>query len=205
MFWLQVDVQGRAAHGSLYKEGIDANLQMGHLLHALSRYSQALLERPPHPLTGPPSMHASKLSGGTEWSMFAANSTLQLERRMVPGETSDSVMEEYQQILQQVSEEHPAFKAVSSLRMVREPYEIAREAPIVECLQTAAAKVTGAPSPICGRGYWMDSQLFGAAGIPAVIIGPSGGGAHAAVEWVELESVYQLTEILVQTALDFCN
>ncbi len=205
MFWLQIDVQGRAAHGSLYDEGIDANMQMGHLLGALSSYANELLERKPHPLAGPPSMHASTLNGGSEWSMYAAQSTLQLERRLVPGENSDAVLQEYLQILDQVKREHPDFDAKASLQMVREPYAIEKDSPIVECLQTAAAKVTGSPPAVSGKGFWMDSALFGAAGIPAVIIGPAGGGAHAAVEWVDLESVYQLTDILVQTALDFCK
>jgi acetylornithine deacetylase len=37
-----------------------------------------------------------------------------------------------------------------------------------------------------------------------VVFGPSGAGAHAAVEWVDLESVYQTADILVQTAMSYC-
>jgi acetylornithine deacetylase len=205
MFWLQIDVYGKAAHGSLFEEGMDANIRMGYLLNALAGYSTGLLQRTPHPLVGLPSMHASKLSGGTEWSMYAAQSTLQLERRTLPGESMESVLAEYQAILDRLSVEHPSFQAQQNLFLFREAYELLPNAEIVECLQSAATGVLGAAPPIIGKGFWMDSALLGNAGIPTVVIGPSGGGAHAAVEWVELDSVYLLVNILAQTAMDFCN
>ena len=47
---------------------------------------------------------------------------------------------------------------------------------------------------------WLDSAILSAAGIPTVIIGPGGEGMHAAVEYVELESVYSLAAILAEAA-----
>jgi acetylornithine deacetylase len=49
----------------------------------------------------------------------------------------------------------------------------------------------------------MDSALLADAGVSVVVIGPSGAGAHAAVEWVDLESVAQLAEILTLAANGF--
>jgi len=40
--------------------------------------------------------------------------------------------------------------------------------------------------------------------IDTVVIGPTGAGAHALEEWVELKSVAQLTEILAAAAKEFC-
>jgi acetylornithine deacetylase len=51
----------------------------------------------------------------------------------------------------------------------------------------------------------MDSAILAAAGIPTVIFGPDGAGAHAAVEWVSLESVERCVEVLVQTITAFCG
>jgi acetylornithine deacetylase len=50
----------------------------------------------------------------------------------------------------------------------------------------------------------MDAALLSAAGIDTVVIGPTGAGAHALEEWVELKSVAQLTEILAAAAKEFC-
>jgi acetylornithine deacetylase len=50
----------------------------------------------------------------------------------------------------------------------------------------------------------MDAALLQAAGIETVVCGPAGAGAHADVEWVALDSVYSLAEILVRTATAYC-
>jgi acetylornithine deacetylase len=52
---------------------------------------------------------------------------------------------------------------------------------------------------------WMDSALLQAAGIETVVMGPGGGGAHAAVEWVEMESVAQIAAILAEAAIEYCS
>jgi len=49
----------------------------------------------------------------------------------------------------------------------------------------------------------MDAALFAAAGIPTVNYGPSGAGAHEAVEWVDLDSVATSAQVLVETACTF--
>jgi acetylornithine deacetylase len=52
----------------------------------------------------------------------------------------------------------------------------------------AVARAAGTTS-LAGVPYWTDGALFGAAGVPTVIFGPRGGGAHAAEEWVEVDSL----------------
>ena len=56
--WFEVETIGRAAHGSRYKEGIDANMRMGRFLAELEKLEQELLQRKGHELTGPPSLYA---------------------------------------------------------------------------------------------------------------------------------------------------
>jgi acetylornithine deacetylase len=50
----------------------------------------------------------------------------------------------------------------------------------------------------------MDSALLTEAGIPTIIFGPKGAGAHAAVEYVDFDSVVKTTEILINTIINFC-
>jgi acetylornithine deacetylase len=70
--WIEVEVLGRAAHGSRYQDGIDANLRMGRLLTQLEELERKLRSCTPHPLLGPPSLHAAVLRGGTGLSTYAA-------------------------------------------------------------------------------------------------------------------------------------
>jgi acetylornithine deacetylase len=52
--------------------------------------------------------------------------------------------------------------------------------------------------------FWTDAASLHAAGIPTVLFGPLGAGAHAAEEWVDLASVQTCAEVYLATALAFC-
>lgn len=60
-------------------------------------------------------------------------------------------------------------------------------------------------TPIDGILFWTDAALLGAAGVETAIIGPIGAGLHTTEEWVELDSILDLTRILTHTAIDFCS
>ena len=203
--WLRVTTHGRAAHGSRFEAGIDANMAMGRVLGALDDLEQALRARPPHPLVGPPSLHAATLHGGTELSMYAARCELGIERRTVPGETTEQVVAEIQALLDRLGAADPRFQATLETLLVRDPFAVPAEAAVVAAVDRAVTGVSGAPPVHIGDTPWMDAALLAAAGVETVILGPDGAGAHAAEEWVDLESVVQLAQILVAAAIDYCG
>ena len=88
--------------------------------------------------------------------------------------------------------------------LVREPFEVDPSVDIVGVLRAAAAPTLGAEPEIVGHTAWMDAAFLSAAGIPTVVFGPTGEGAHAIEEHVELESVEQVAEIVTETARRFC-
>jgi acetylornithine deacetylase len=187
--WIEVRMEGRAAHGSRFELGIDANLKMGRLLGRLAAFEEELRARPPHPLLGPPSLHAATIHGGSGWSTYASECVLQIERRTVPGETVDETRREIETL------------GADSVRIVfaREPFEVSPGAAIVKSVQGAGG------GEIAGDTPWMDASLMAAAGIETVILGPHGGGAHAAEEWADLESAGRLAEILRDAAYAYCG
>jgi acetylornithine deacetylase len=65
-------------------------------------------------------------------------------------------------------------------------------------------RVSGQEPAVVGWGGWMDSAILAAAGIPTVILGPHGDGAHADVEWVDLQSAARTTDALIGIISDFC-
>lgn len=203
--WLQITTEGRAAHGSRPKLGVDANMHMGRVLGELDEMARRLQTQAPHPLVGAPSLHAATLSGGSEWSAYAARCVLGVERRTIPGETAADVEHELQAILDRLAAADPTFKARLEVILVREPFEVAPSAPIVNAVDAAATTVLGAPPTRIGDSPWMDAALLAAAGVETVVIGPAGGGAHAAEEWVELDSLTRLAAILAESALIYCG
>jgi acetylornithine deacetylase len=197
--WLEVETLGRAAHGSRFDLGLDANMRMGRFLAQLDLLEQALRARPGHRLVGPPSLHAAVISGGTELSAYAASCQLQIERRTIPGENLDQVLAEIQNIVDRLAHEDPTFQAVVKPTFVREPFEVSPEKTLVQHLNQAATSILGRPPAMIGDTPWMDSALLAAAGVETVVYGPTGGGAHSHEEWVDLDSVVTLAEILAWT------
>jgi acetylornithine deacetylase len=194
--WIEVRTRGRAAHGSRFDEGVDANLRMGRFLARLEDLERELRTRPPHPLLGPPSLHAGLLAGGTGASVYAAESRVEIERRTIPGETEVDVLEEIAHLLDVLASQDPSFRGEAKALLTREPFETAPDGAVSRAVTAAARQILGQSPPVVGMSYWMDAALLHAAGIDTVVIGPSGSGAHAAEEWVDIASVLQLAEIL---------
>lgn len=203
--WMEVVVEGRAAHGSRFEEGIDANMAMGRFLGRLSNLERALRRRKPHPLVGPPSLHAAVLLGGSGTSTYAAHCRLEIERRTIPGETEGKAIGEIQSILDKLAADDPAFHGRVHPMLARGSFEAARDSRIVHTVQSVATELLGAAPATVGEPYWMDAALLAEAGIDTVVIGPAGAGAHAEEEWVDLASVESLARILARSAARFCG
>src|SRR5688572_9997398 len=203
--WIEVEVEGRAAHGSRFDQGIDANLRMGRFLVALEELERRLRSSAPHPLVGPPSLHAAVLQGGTGASTYAAHCRLEIERRTIPGETGEGAMAEVGELLARLGAEDPSFQGRHRLLLSRDAFEIPVDADVSQAVLAAATETLGRAPPVIGVAYWMDTALLGAAGIETVTIGPSGAGAHAEEEWVELDSVTQVAGILARSARNYCR
>jgi acetylornithine deacetylase len=203
--WIEVTVEGRAAHGSKFQFGIDANLKMGAFLCELAKLERELRRRTPHRLVGPPSLHAALLQGGSGLSTYAAASIVQIERRTVPGEVEAVAVGEIQAIVDRLRSGDPEFRARVRPFFARAPFEVEESAAIVRALDGAVAKVRGRAAAHVGDTPWMDAALLQGAGVETVVFGPAGAGAHAAEEWVELESVYQTAEALAEAARTYCG
>ena len=96
--WIEIEVRGRAAHGSRPRLGVDAIAHAGPILTGIGDLDSRLAERP-HPLLDRGSIHASLIEGGTELSSYPDRCRISLERRTLPGEASASVEAEIEEIL----------------------------------------------------------------------------------------------------------
>jgi acetylornithine deacetylase len=190
--WFEVETAGRAAHGSRPDLGEDAIVRMGHVLMRLEALDAALRERPAHQLLRWGSAHASLIEGGTELSTYPDRCLLRGERRTLPGETQTDVEREARELLGDL-------EGSARVTFFREPFEVEESEEIVSLVSRHAGV-----SEVIGVAYWADSALFAAAGIPTVVFGPKGEGAHAAVEWVDVASAQRCAEIYTSVAAEFC-
>ncbi len=202
---MEVEVRGRAAHGSRPHLGVDAIAKMGRVLVGIEELDRRLRANPTHPRLGSGSIHASLIEGGQEFSSYPARCVLQAERRTIPGETAGLAERELREILARAGENDPDFSAVLRLPFFREPFEIATESELVQLVGQQASLVMGTKPDVVGVSFWADSALLAAAGIPTVLFGPIGEGAHAEVEWVDVESLEQCVQIYFAVAENVCG
>jgi len=197
---LEVEVAGRAAHGSRPDRGLDAIVRMGRVLVGLEALDRRLQSGPRNPLLGTASAHASVIEGGQELSSYPGRCVLLAERRTLPGETTEVVRSELEAILAAAGRDDPDFHAEVRVPFARDAYEIGAEDPFVEFVRGHA----GEPA-LVGMPFWADSGLIAAAGIPTVLFGPAGEGLHETEEWVDLATLERCREVYLSVAAEFCS
>jgi acetylornithine deacetylase len=203
--WLDIAVVGRAAHGSRPDLGIDAIVKMGMVLNELDQLNQALQTSTGHPLLGTGSLHASLISGGQERSSYPERCWLSVERRTIPGETPEQVEGEIQHIVARLTANDRRFHASVQRVLSRQPFEIAEDSWFVQLMRQEMAESLGGRPSVAGAPWWTDSALLAAAGIPTVVFGPGGDGAHALVERVNLDEVDRCVSALTAVARAVCR
>jgi acetylornithine deacetylase len=202
--WTEVTVTGVAAHGSRPHLGVDAILKAGPLLAAFADFDRELATRP-HPILGPGNLHGSLIAGGTEVSTIPDRCVFTVERRTLPGETVAAVETDVEALLQRARAADPDLVVSSRTTLARDPFETPADAAIITTLSTATAVVTGRAAGAAAMSYWADSAFIAAAGIPTVLYGPDGDGAHADVEWVSLTGTATCARVLTVAATEFCS
>jgi acetylornithine deacetylase len=200
--WIDIETRGRAAHGSRPKDGRDAIMRMGRVLQRLEALDRALQSRPPHPVMGSASLHASIVAGGRELSSYPDRCLLQMERRTVTGESGATAAAEVEHILADLRVEDPEFEADARVTFARPPYEVPAGHELPAAMARAAASA-GCASRIVGMSFWTDAAVLGGAGIPSALFGPGGAGLHSIEEYVNVTDVLRCRDALAALALSW--
>jgi acetylornithine deacetylase len=199
--WVEIETEGRAAHGSRPREGRDAIRMMGRVLNGLDAIDRQLQSTTPHPLLGTASLHASLIEGGRELSSYPDRCHLQMERRTIPGEAPGAAAREVDDVLRKLRGEDPDFKASARAMFARSPYELDANHELPKTMLRAS----GSTSPATGMSFWTDAAILGDAGIPSILYGPTGAGLHSVEEWVNVQSVLKVRDSLVNLIREWCR
>jgi acetylornithine deacetylase len=185
----EVETAGVAAHGSMPELGDDAIAKIGPILTRIGELDERLGALR-HPLLGCGSVHASLIAGGQDLFSYPARCVLGAERRTLPGETAEDVERELRELV--ADEPHATLRVL----VARDAFEVDAGHELVGELLAATGE-----SETVGLPFWTDAGLTAAAGIPTVLYGPAGTGAHAAVEWVDVASLDRCREVYLAAAL----
>ncbi|OJK01872.1 hypothetical protein ASPACDRAFT_1879411 [Aspergillus aculeatus ATCC 16872] len=184
--WVELEVQGCAAHGSNPAAGVDAIMNMGLLLQALKQYQQQL---PVNEVLGQASLHCGVINGGDEVSSYPASCSLTVEFRTVPAQTEEIILDELRGLLTRIHRQNVEFQFSEPRITFSRPCQYLPEShPLVQQMVKISNKVLEEPVPVVSVPFWCDAALLTQAGIPSIVLGPAGEGLHAKEEWVEVNS-----------------
>lgn len=195
---VQVDIVGKAAHGSQPELGINAVEDGARFLAALQE-----CPIPTHPNIPSAPYVTLRMEGGfQEYSIVVPERcTILLNKHTVPGETREHVLKQLEQLVQTLQLKSQFTFSVQS--PYYPAYDLGCELPVLERITAAFQSVTGQPLQYgYGAGVSDNNRLVPLTGIPVVCLGARGGGLHARDEWVELSSVYQMVEIYRRILFD---
>jgi len=190
----RIHVQGRAAHSSKPHLGINAITHAARLVLALEGDQPRLAART-HPLLGPGTCNVGVIQGGVQVNFVPDTCTLEIDRRLLPGEKVATVWAEYQGLLDGLTECHPGFSAVmESPMLVDEALDTPPDLAPVR-LAGEILREMGRQGEPCGVPFGSDASKLSRQGIPSLVFGPGSiDRAHAAVEYVEMDQVLQAYE-----------
>ena len=201
--WIEIDVEGRAAHGSRHDLGVDAIRHAALVLSELDMNEERVLTTRMHPLLGRASFHASHMHGGIGMSTYPDHCTLSIERRTIPGETTADALREVETAIERVRTRRPTVRATARVLLAQGPSDVAVDAPSVRALSDAL-RAEGEAVRVEGMSAWTDAALLNDAGIPAICFGPGDIKlAHAAEEWVDVGEIERATKVLTRLAREF--
>jgi acetylornithine deacetylase len=199
----RIGVRGKAAHSGKPHLGVNAINHMARIVLALEEDHQRLAARP-HPLLGPATVNVGVIHGGVQVNFVPDSCTIEIDRRLLPGETIDGVRAHYQGLLDALQAEHPALDAFMEPPMLTdEALETAADSPPAQLAGTLLTEM-GLDGTLCGVPFCCDASKLSRQGIPSLVFGPGSiDQAHAAVEFIDLAEVERAQEFYRSFILRF--
>lgn len=211
---MEIKVSGTTMHSGQALKGINAIQKAAKLI---SRIDGELLPRiltRTNEYMGPALMNYGKIEGGDQVCTVAGECTIQFDRRYVAGESIESVIAEYQQIIDDLQKEDPDFHAQLSRmpnsrmkQLSHAPLMTAPDAPIVKCVEEALETYLGKRPLMCTTRGWTDAGILSYYGrIPTVVCGPGAlAFSHTKDEHIPIDHLVNFVSIYADIAAKFCG
>ena len=200
----RIRAHGRAAHTSRPQLGVNAITKMSKLILALDEKLPPRYRLRQHPLLGSPTLTVGTIQGGVQVNQVPESCSIEIDRRLLPGETQETVCKELSGLISELQGEDPELKLEMEPPALEDPaMETPASARVVEVARSVLQGAKGAGS-LVGVPYGSDASKLSRAGIPSIILGPGSIDlAHTAEEYVELDQVVLAAEIYTRIILEF--
>ncbi len=197
-----IETRGKSAHSSKPQLGNNAIEQMAHVINALKKDTDQRCKHP-HPLLGPATCNVGVIRGGIQVNFVPANCEIEIDRRLLPGEDVDSVLGQYQRLIDSIAGPQGVDAIMHPPMLTDLPLETDANSGAVRTMVTVLQQLR-LDARLIGVPFGSDASKFAALGIPSMILGPGNiDQAHAAVEYVECRQVIKAVEIYRNFMIQF--
>jgi acetylornithine deacetylase/succinyl-diaminopimelate desuccinylase family protein len=213
--WLEFEFIGKAVHGGKQKEGINAIVKASNFIQLMEEKIIPKLDKRIHPVTGTSTMNYGTISGGTQPSTVPGSCTLTIDRRWIPGEKYEKILQEYEEALAELKAKDPQFKGnmnVMDVSVMKEGYiheamEIEDNHPLVTALVQASEIAAGRTPEKTFFPAWSDGGLLDSYGdVPTIVFGPGDlEVAHSKDEFITIKQLVPAALTYALTACLFCR
>jgi succinyl-diaminopimelate desuccinylase len=194
--WIDIIIKGKACHAGRPQIGINAIHYAAKLTEAI--HSMKFMGRNDAFEIPTPSISVTQIHGGAKVNIIPDRCDLALDRRLIPGETTETVMTELNGVIDPILKKEKELKIEIKMRPnYWDPYLISEDEPIVQAVVEAAKQVTGKRPEIRAKAGCTDgSHLFHLGGVPTVLFGPGDETfSHKADECVPIQNLSVGTEV----------
>lgn len=195
----KLQVVGKAAHSSSPANGISAIYGMAKVVSCLEEYATRLeTDSKSHPLVGSPTLSVGLIEGGVSVNTVPSECTIEIDRRVIPGEDGESVVEPIERMLRDRLPDVEFKMLPPSGIGIALPDD--DNHPWADRLMTHVAGVAG-PHAKVGVPYGTHASKLAKSGVPSFVFGPGSiEQAHTKDEWIDVAELRQATDILYSFA-----
>ncbi|MCL5411789.1 MAG: M20/M25/M40 family metallo-hydrolase [Patescibacteria group bacterium] len=206
---IRIKTQGENIHTGSVKwqkreRGVNAVTGMAEILLALEKMSLPKMNHPAFPthenVITPGTMI---LHGGSAVSTVPGECTTVVEVRYLPGLDINSIYTQIKETCEKIVKRRVGLTVNLEKFVEIPPVALSSEEPVVEALKEACQEVYEKPISARGTGPANESFMLINMGIPTVVFGPLGSGAHAANEFVYSDSLTRTVEVYLRTIEKF--
>ncbi len=194
----RVHTLGRACHSSDPTQGRNAIYSMARVVTFLEEHANWLTRSVPfHPLCGRPTMSVGLIHGGQSVNIVPDHCTIEIDRRLVPGEDPSLA---WSSVRDKLLERFGPHIKVDEPWISSPALGNHDNASLTQQLLENVASVAG-PHRSIGVAYCTHASTISYAGIPSVVFGPGSiDQAHTADEYIEVQQLDQAAEIYFRAA-----
>jgi|TARA_B110000263_G_scaffold46132_2_gene38247 succinyl-diaminopimelate desuccinylase len=202
--WFNIFTYGKLEHSSeSNKESNNAIINMMKLIEEINKISKEL-EGKNNSLVGHPSINVGLIEGGTKQNMIADSCKVSIDRRILPEEEPNEILDELRVRFDNLRLIDNRLKFNIEKDTIREAVEVSESEPIVQEVKRAVNKILNINPIVSGMKATTDmSILVNQGNIPSVIYGPGFiKQAHTIDEFIEVERLVKSSQVYAEVLLN---